>query len=64
MFGTLRYDAQKDDTHFVERTADPIIGKNDGQRPRYSACDKCRAKKVCMHVLVPDVSLADIFRRL
>lgn len=46
MFGTLRYDAQNDDTHFIERTTDPLNGK-EGQRPRYSACDKCRAKKVC-----------------
>ena len=46
MFGTLRYDAQNDDTHFIERTTDPLNGKGEGQRPRYSACDKCRAKKV------------------
>lgn len=45
MFGTLRYDAQNDDTHFIERTTDPLNGKGEGQRPRYSACDKCRAKK-------------------
>ena len=60
MFGTLRYDAQKDDTHFIERTTDLINGKTEGQRPRYSACDKCRAKKVCLHAIVSAVSLADI----
>ena len=51
MFGTLRYDAQNDDTHFIERTTGSLNGKCEGQRPRYSACDKCRAKKVCMHVI-------------
>lgn len=45
MFGTLRYDAQNDDTHFCERSTGPLNGKGVGQRPRYSACDNCRAKK-------------------
>ncbi len=59
MFGTLRYDAQNDDTHFIERTTDPLNGKGEGQRPRYSACDKCRAKKVCMHATLVDAEMAD-----
>lgn len=45
MFGTLRYDAHIDDTLFCERPTGPLNGKGEGQRPRYSACDKCRAKK-------------------
>lgn len=64
MFGTLRYDAQNDDTHFIERTTDLLNGKGEGQRPRYSACDKCRAKKVLMPLIVADDQLAEYSPRL
>ncbi|CAD6563516.1 MAG: hypothetical protein ASARMPRED_000005 [Alectoria sarmentosa] len=60
MFGTLRYDAQSDDTHFIERTTDPLNGKRDGQRPRYSACDKCRAKKVRIRDAVADEMVVNV----
>lgn len=45
MFGTLRYSALEDDTEFVERSYDPLMGPKDGIR--YVACDRCRSKKVC-----------------
>lgn len=57
MFGTLRYDAQNDDTQFIERTTNPLSGEGDGQGPRYSACDKCRAKKVIASPAYPDISV-------
>lgn len=59
MFGTLRYDAQNDDTHFCERSTGPLNGKGVGQRPRYSACDNCRAKKVRMHAIVAQAQFFD-----
>lgn len=43
MFGTLRYDSQEDDTHFIPG---PRGIESGGPSPRYSACDSCRGKKV------------------
>ena len=44
MFGTLHYDADSNDTRYVER----LDGISDlgGNIPLRSACDSCRAKKV------------------
>lgn len=49
MFGTLRYSALEDDTEFVGRSYDPLMGPKDGIR--YVACDRCRSKKVCQDMV-------------
>lgn len=49
MFGTLRCSALEDDTEFVGRSYDPLMGSKDGIR--YVACDRCRSKKVCQDMV-------------
>jgi hypothetical protein len=44
MFGTLRFDAHSDDTEFIERVS--VNDLNGQGSQHYSACDKCRSKKV------------------
>ena len=40
MFGTLHWDSHDKDARFVEKLLEPPNAK------KYSACDRCRAKKV------------------
>ena len=49
MFGTLRYSALEDNTEFIGRSCDPLLGLKDNSR--YVACDRCRSKKVCQNMV-------------
>ncbi|KAL9123065.1 MAG: hypothetical protein Q9187_000392 [Circinaria calcarea] len=46
MFGTLRYDPQRNGSEFTERPNGSLLGDAGAHVPQHSACDKCRFKKL------------------
>ena len=53
MFGTLHWNSQNEDAKFVERLHESSNSK------MYSACDRCRAKKVitCKYAIIDGMEI-------